>query len=139
MAKFIAAGLCGGLGVLVLATVAPAQTPAPDMKVMIKAAAEGAKTWAAVCESCHGPPNPRTPPRTALLEMTADHIYEALTVGKMKAMGDTISDSERRSVSIYLTGKPLTAAATPDVPPVGLPAPGAAEPTEPAPTAPPAA
>ena len=104
---------------LMAALAANAQTAAltPEQTKMINGSrVEGARTWAAVCESCHGPPNPNTPARTVLLAMTADHIYETLTTGKMKMAGDTISDSEKRAVSMYLTGKPLNAppsAATP--------------------------
>ncbi len=110
----------GALGSFLLCAAAFAQQPTPEqMKIMMKGAAEGARTWAALCESCHGPPNPNTPPRTELLAMTADHIYESLTVGKMKVMGDTISDSEKRSVSMYLTGKFLNAPPLPPAPPAG--------------------
>lgn len=104
-----------------VAAAAFAQQPAltPDqMKVVMKAGPEGARTYAAVCESCHGPPNPNTPSRTALLAMSAEQIYEALTVGKMKYAGDTITDSQKRSVSMYLTGKILDAPPPPEAPPV---------------------
>lgn len=136
--------LLGGavaVGGALVALSAAAQQPTPEQtKMIMSSMAEGARTWAAVCESCHGPPNPNTPPRTALLEMTADHIYASLTTGKMKFAGDTITESQRRAISMYLTGKPLSEAATVEIAPASPPAEPApaaeAGPADPAPAEP---
>lgn len=99
-----------GAGVLFVGMAAAAQQLSPaEIRALMAQSREGAPTYQAVCDSCHGPPNPRTPSRTDLAAMTAERVYEALTVGKMKVAGDTITDSQKRAVSIYLTGKPLNA------------------------------
>lgn len=121
-----------GVGVLMAGVAAMAQQPTPEqVRALMAEARQGAPTYQAVCDSCHGPPNPNTPSRAMLAAMTSDHIYETLTKGKMKMAGDTITDAQKRAVSIYLTGKPLT------LPPVGdAPAPAPAAPAaEPAPAA----
>jgi mono/diheme cytochrome c family protein len=119
----------GALAALLLAASAFAQQPsAADMKIIMASGPEGARTWGGVCSGCHAPPDERGPSRILLSQKTADEIYAALTTGKMKSIGDAISESERRSISMYLTGKPLSAPAAPAAP---SPTPPAVEPAPP--------
>ncbi len=114
-----------------LAATASPQPPTPEqIKMIVEASKEGLPTYQAICVSCHGPPNPNTPPRSALAAMTADQIYQSLTTGKMIFAAQTLDDRQKRAVSIYLTGKPLSA------PPIGeaTPATGETAPLAPAPT-----
>jgi polyvinyl alcohol dehydrogenase (cytochrome) len=49
----------------------------------------------------------RAPSPTQLQLYTPERIYEALTTGPMKSVGDTLSDEQRRQVSESLAGRPL--------------------------------
>ena len=63
------------------------------------------------CVSCHGNPAvERAPAPAALRAMSPERIYAALTVGVMKAVGDTLTDVQRRLVSESLAGRLLGSA-----------------------------
>jgi len=67
------------------------------------------------CVSCHGNPAfPRAPPPAALRAMTPERIYTALTTGIMKAVGDTLSEADRRRVAESLSGQLLGSAQSGD-------------------------
>ena len=60
------------------------------------------------CVSCHGNPAfPRAPTPAALRAMTPERIYTALSTGPMKAVGDTLSEADRRRVAESLAGQLL--------------------------------
>jgi len=76
--------------------------------------------YEANCTSCHGNPAvERAPTPAQLRQLTPERIYAALTSGPMKAVGDTLTDEQRRQVAVSLAGKPLgaaTASAASDMP-----------------------
>lgn len=39
--------------------------------------------------------------------MSPETIYEALTTGKMKAQGDSLSDEQKRMLALFMSGRPL--------------------------------
>ena len=60
------------------------------------------------CVSCHGNPAfERAPSPAALRAMPPERIYDALTAGTMKSVGDGLSDTERRRVAESLSGRLL--------------------------------
>jgi len=60
------------------------------------------------CSGCHGNPAfERAPSPEALRAMSPERIYEALTTGVMKSVGDTLSEEDRRRVAESLAGQLL--------------------------------
>ena len=58
--------------------------------------------------TCHGNPNvERAPLPSAIREMTPERIYEALTNGVMKAQGQSLSDPEKRTLALFMSGRPV--------------------------------
>ena len=58
------------------------------------------------CIGCHGnPAYERAPTPTALRSMPPERIYDALTTGIMKSVGDTLTDTNRRLVSEAIAGR----------------------------------
>jgi polyvinyl alcohol dehydrogenase (cytochrome) len=67
------------------------------------------------CLACHGnPAYERAPSPATLREMSPEHIYDALTNGVMKSVGDTLTDDERRQVAESVSGRLLGSAAAGD-------------------------
>ena len=67
------------------------------------------------CTSCHGNPAvERAPTPAQLRSMAPERIFTALTTGTMKAVGDTLDDTQRRKVSASLGGRPLGTGASGD-------------------------
>jgi polyvinyl alcohol dehydrogenase (cytochrome) len=67
------------------------------------------------CVSCHGNPLFQSAPAPATLRtMSPERIYTALTTGVMKAIGDTLSEEDRRRVSESLAGQLLGTAGAGD-------------------------
>lgn len=63
------------------------------------------------CSSCHGnPAYERAPSPAALRAMSPERIYDALTTGVMKPVGDTLTEEDRRRVSESLAGQLLGSA-----------------------------
>jgi polyvinyl alcohol dehydrogenase (cytochrome) len=60
------------------------------------------------CLSCHGnPAYERAPSPAALRDLPPDRIYDALTSGVMKSVGDTLTETERRFVAQSVSGRLL--------------------------------
>jgi len=65
-------------------------------------------TFQTKCMTCHGNPNvERAPSPAAIREMTPERIYEALTNGVMKAQGQSMSDPEKRTLALFMSGRPM--------------------------------
>jgi polyvinyl alcohol dehydrogenase (cytochrome) len=116
---------------------ATATVPVPAAATAIEAAQEsspqaqpqpglGEATFQRICAACHTsivsrasptsdhPPDPmiaRALPREMLRQLSAETVLTALTSGKMKAQGSTLTDAERRAVSEYASGSRFGAAA----------------------------
>jgi polyvinyl alcohol dehydrogenase (cytochrome) len=59
-----------------------------------------------VCLACHGNPGFEQAPSPALLRsFSPERIYAALTSGVMKAVGDTLSDTQRKIVAQSVAGR----------------------------------
>ncbi len=68
----------------------------------------GFSTFQTKCMTCHGNPNvERAPLPSAIREMTPERIYEALTNGVMKAQGQSLSDPEKRTLALFMSGRPV--------------------------------
>lgn len=60
------------------------------------------------CTSCHGNPSvARAPAPELLRRLSPEKILATLSTGMMKAVGDTLSDTQRRRVAVSLGGRPL--------------------------------
>jgi polyvinyl alcohol dehydrogenase (cytochrome) len=101
---------------------APAQEAAPQPGQT----GLGEATFQRICAACHttlvsraSPTNDHAPdpmiaralPRELLRQLGPETVLAALTSGKMKAQGSTLTDAERRAVSEYATGVRFGAAA----------------------------
>ena len=81
--------------------------PSPD--------AGGEATYKSHCAACHDNAEAsRAPSKATLNAMRPEAIDFALTQGKMKAMGASLSDAQRAQLIAYLTGGATTAAASDD-------------------------
>ena len=65
---------------------------------------DGAMVFKEHCATCHDAGLPRTPTRSALSHMSADNIRFALTEGKMKDQGASLTPSQLDSVVRFLAG-----------------------------------
>jgi polyvinyl alcohol dehydrogenase (cytochrome) len=64
------------------------------------------------CLSCHGnPAYEQAPSPAALRDFSPERIYDALTSGVMKSVGDTLSETERRFVAESVSGRLLGSSA----------------------------
>jgi polyvinyl alcohol dehydrogenase (cytochrome) len=65
-------------------------------------------TFQTKCMMCHGNPNvDRAPSPAAIREMTPERIYDALTTGVMKSQGQGMSDAEKRTLALFMSGRPM--------------------------------
>ncbi len=68
----------------------------------------GEPIYRARCQGCHEPAVERAPSRDQLRVRSPEEVYDALTVGAMKPMGDAMTPAEIYGVVRYLTGKSPT-------------------------------
>ena len=59
------------------------------------------------CAVCHDSGASRAPRTDALRRLSPEAVYNALTIGKMAALGGTLSGPEIRAIASSLTGKPF--------------------------------
>lgn len=86
----------------------PMVSKKPELSETIKE--EGKKVYFSNCATCHNQNSAiknAGPTMTLLGGMTPKAIYTALSSGKMKAQGSTISDEQRKAVAQFLTNRPL--------------------------------
>jgi len=63
------------------------------------------------CGTCHTKPaDGRTPDRESLSARTPEQILDALTTGSMKANAEGLTDTQKRMLAEFITGRPLGAA-----------------------------
>lgn len=90
------------IGMAVLVAQPPGPTIAPGGTEL------GFRTFQSKCMGCHGNPNvERAPSPAAIREMTPERIYQALTTGVMKVQAQTLSDDEKRTLALFMSGRPL--------------------------------
>ncbi len=71
----------------------------------------GWATFQTRCMTCHGNPAvPRAPQPAVIRQMSPETIYEAVTTGKMKSQGDSLSDQQKRMLALFMSGRPLGSA-----------------------------
>ncbi|HEX4001721.1 MAG TPA: PQQ-binding-like beta-propeller repeat protein [Candidatus Acidoferrales bacterium] len=71
----------------------------------------GIATFLQHCMMCHGNPNvPQAPSPDAIRQMPPERIYAALTTGVMKPQGDSLTDSQKKMLATFLSGRPLGSA-----------------------------
>ncbi|HEX7945488.1 MAG TPA: PQQ-binding-like beta-propeller repeat protein, partial [Phenylobacterium sp.] len=68
----------------------------------------GEPIFRARCASCHEPAIERAPDRAQLRVRSPEEVYDALTIGAMKPMGDAMTPAEIYGVVRFLTGKSPT-------------------------------
>jgi polyvinyl alcohol dehydrogenase (cytochrome) len=91
---------------LALACTAPAMA----------AQSEGDLIYNTQCAVCHaenpapvGSPNEKAPTRGQLRQFSAEAVHTALSSGKMQLQGSVLTETQRRAVSEFATGKLITA------------------------------
>jgi polyvinyl alcohol dehydrogenase (cytochrome) len=85
-------------------TAAPASAPPAGTEL-------GFLNFQTKCMNCHGNPIvERAPTPAAIREMSPERIYEALSSGVMKAQGDSLTDEEKRTLALFMSGRPLGSA-----------------------------
>lgn len=90
------------------APAASAAPAAPAMSAAVAAAqAPGAATFSARCNACHGTGANGAPPVSVLATKAPAAIVEALTTGKMAAMGAALSAEDKANVAMFLTKQPV--------------------------------
>ena len=68
----------------------------------------GFRTFQSKCMTCHGNPNvDRAPSPAAIREMSPERIYTALTTGVMKTQGQDLSDDQKRTLALFMSGRPM--------------------------------
>lgn len=73
---------------------------------------EGATIYKTQCALCHdNSPKTRAPAPAAMKLMSPENILRTLETGRMKDQGSLLTDSQKRSVAVFLAGKPFGQAA----------------------------
>jgi len=97
-------------GALLMASCSETEPTAPAADP--EEAHPGQAIYEDTCATCHDDVMPRTPHKALLTRMTADSVYNALTVGMMQENAADLSDEEKVSVAEYLTGSEIGAGDT---------------------------
>jgi polyvinyl alcohol dehydrogenase (cytochrome) len=75
----------------------------------------GFRTFQTKCMTCHGnPDNDRAPSPSVIRQMSPERIYAALTTGPMAGQGQSLSDTDKRMVALFMSGRPVGAEAQGD-------------------------
>ena len=127
----IAAGSVGAAGLAWTQPSPPPPSAAPGPASFTEG---GLMLFESKCLSCHGRPGfERAPTPQALRAMPPERIYQALTTGEMKAIGDTLTETQKKQVSESAAGRVMGSASAdasampnrcPSNPPVRAPGPG---------------
>lgn len=91
-----------------LIAVLLAQQPAPQAPPSASPSAplsEGQLMWDFRCKSCHEPAQAGIPDRAVIAKMRPNVIVRSLERGNMKAMGSTMTPTEKRLLANFITGK----------------------------------
>lgn len=70
----------------------------------------GVAVYETQCTRCHGNPAVRAPSPATLRQLPAERIYAALTTGSMKVEAARLTDTQKRLVAEYLSGRPIGSA-----------------------------
>ncbi len=94
-------------GAVIAASLGLAATAVSAQPQHIDAAV--AETFDAKCASCHDPAIGRAPSREELARRAPDAVLQTLTTGSMSAMTAGLTPQMIRDLTVYVTGKPLSA------------------------------
>jgi polyvinyl alcohol dehydrogenase (cytochrome) len=83
------------------------QTSAFDRPARQTTSAEGEVIYGQRCAVCHDHAHDRIPLRIVIERKSPEGVIAALTTGPMRPMAEGLSESDKKNVAIYLTGKPL--------------------------------
>lgn len=118
IARWIAASaaliaIVGGVSALAQSTGRPPVTPKPGYVVPPENSAglypiSGEPVFKEICAGCHEPAVDRAPSRQELSARSPEEVYDALTVGAMKPVGDALTPAQIYGVVRFLTGKSPT-------------------------------
>jgi len=87
---------------------APVQQTPPQQSPANLPTEMGMRIFQGRCMTCHGNAAvPQAPSPAAIREMTPERIYEALTTGAMQIQGQSLSDTEKRVLAMFMSGRPL--------------------------------
>jgi polyvinyl alcohol dehydrogenase (cytochrome) len=68
----------------------------------------GFRTFQTKCMNCHGNPEVERAPSPAVIrQMSPERIYAALTTGPMAGQGQSLSDTEKKMLALFMSGRPL--------------------------------
>src|SRR5262245_54431218 len=67
------------------------------------------------CASCHNETSTTAPPPAVLRQMTAESIFNAMTLGRMQIQAISLSEADQRAVAVFLAGKPFAPTAAIEV------------------------
>jgi polyvinyl alcohol dehydrogenase (cytochrome) len=70
----------------------------------------GVAVYETQCTRCHGNPAVRAPSPATLRQLPAERIYAALARGSMKVEAAPLTDTQKRLVAEYLSGRPIGSA-----------------------------
>ena len=74
----------------------------------------GIYTFSAKCSSCHDTAKDGAPDRYALNKYTPEDVLKSITSGRMAPYATTLSELEKRVLSVYVGGRPFGSAAAGD-------------------------
>ena len=87
---------------------AAAQPPAPGQGRGPAGTETGFRTFQTKCMNCHGNPEVERAPSPAVIrQMSPERIYAALTTGPMAGQGQSLSDTEKKMLALFMSGRPL--------------------------------
>ncbi|MBI1361461.1 MAG: hypothetical protein GC155_14380 [Alphaproteobacteria bacterium] len=90
------------------AAPAAAASTTPALPAAVAAAqGPGEEIFNSHCIGCHGSGVRGAPAVSVLAEKQASEVVAALTTGKMKGMGASLSDEDKANVAMFLTKKPI--------------------------------
>ncbi|HYA16494.1 MAG TPA: PQQ-binding-like beta-propeller repeat protein, partial [Bryobacteraceae bacterium] len=68
----------------------------------------GFRTFQTKCMNCHGNPAVERAPSPAVIrQMSPERIYAALTTGPMAGQGASLSDTDKKMLALFMSGRPL--------------------------------
>jgi polyvinyl alcohol dehydrogenase (cytochrome) len=68
---------------------------------------DGAAVFKQACASCHNENQTTAPLPNVLRQMTAESIFNAMTLGRMQIQAISLSEAQQRAVAVFLAGKPF--------------------------------
>jgi polyvinyl alcohol dehydrogenase (cytochrome) len=111
MKRYLFARLCL-FCVMCLCSVLPVGAQQQPEEDKPPAGAMAQKIFITNCMTCHGisAGEGRAPSRETLMKLTPEAVYAALTTGPMSVQAQSLTDEQKRSIAVFLGGRPLGSA-----------------------------